>query len=501
DKKWVYQSIRDIYAPKKATIKWISESVGADGYRKLACDISGKESLSHIEILEDDDVVYALDRTDEFRKDPPNDNILFRIETRSLDRQKFNGTMTFKGIENGEWFQTASKQRYCRFPIKLTDGTSVKIRSNISWWQKGWFFTIPRNEIDKTILEINTNLLKTQVVLKEILKKGIYSWGGGNGASFTLSEYYKQPDIPIPFGMKSAKFTARVKPELGTSLFHLRLVTMSGKIYRSAPLTIHSKKRKEGACVIVVYSDSRDKAIKLKVGKTRVPDIRYEFTRKYGNVLRTSAGRPFWGHLGSYIDVTTGRFGSETGGGNMPFRQGKRHYPKGVVQTYPSWVEDDGRLALKFNGGGQFALLPPDAFPVRAGFTLELDVKPEQNANQIIFAHHGYYIGSLILKLNKSNELYGTYCSRKLKVDKFNSGLKLKLNEWNKVMIVYDLNTIKFQVNGVQSAEIPCSGPGLYTGTVVIGGFGKGDKDVDFAGKPSWFKGKIRAVRIFQGIE
>ena len=136
-------------------------------------------------------------------------------------------------------------------------------------------------------------------------------------------------------------------------------------------------------------------------------------------------------------------------------------------------------------------LIPkPDALPVRAGYTIELDIKPEQIAEQIILIHHGYYIGSIILKLNKSNELYGAYCTKELKVNKFNSGIKLEQNKWNKVKIIYDLKNIWFEINGKKSEKLPCPGPGLYTGTFVLGGFGQGDKDVDFTGKPSWFKGK-----------
>jgi hypothetical protein len=335
------------------------------------------------------------------------------------------------------------------------------------------------------------------VPVKRIVETGIYSEAHHDGLSLTVSRQWKQPNIPRHLDRRSVQFSATVQPEMSTSVLHMRAITKCGKIYYSRPLVL--PQATEGTTATVnVYSDTARKAVALEVDRARTADLAYEFTPKRGAILSTPAGRPFWGILGGYSDTATGRGGAESMGGT-PFRFGTRNYPATARQTAPVWVEEDGSPCLKFDGIGNYVVLPIEALPRRSGFTLSFEIKPAANKPQVLFLCQSYYIGSLVVKLD-SGKLGGVYYDQYLQSHRLSSNLAVETGKWSKVEVIYDLESLRFRVDGKASAPAACPGPGMYLGMSVFGGFGAGGPASGVAGNAGWFEGLLRALRIVHGV-
>ncbi|MDO9541087.1 MAG: hypothetical protein Q7J98_02035, partial [Kiritimatiellia bacterium] len=337
DFKWIHHPLRDVLVPARASVQWADNKDAEPGWRDIAVVFDGAEQIAQAEILENDDVVYAVDPENEYFRDDP-DKVLFLLEIRSLLRkQPFKGTVTIQDAESARWLRDAFLL-HNRLPDPEIAGDTLTIRQykNISGWITSYFFVMSRRDAEKAALVFDTNVIQSDISLKQIMDNGIYSESHKDGLTVTgltvtVSRFYKQPDIPRHLNCSSVAFTAQVKPELATSVFHLRVVAKSGRIYRSPPLLLPGATEGERK-LIHVYSSTAKAPIELEVPGVQVPDIRYDFTPRYGTILRTAAGRPFWGHLGGNADASTGRGGEEGGNGGYPF-YGGRNYPTNASKT------------------------------------------------------------------------------------------------------------------------------------------------------------------------
>jgi len=499
DRKWVHQPLRDLVIPRKSVFRWTEmpeqwKSVAAaePGLKMLEASFACDEPLAQVEVLENDDVVYAVDPVDEFKRNDPK-TALFFLELRSLRTRSVFGKAVLEGSEGACWLRDAFALHQ-KAPSPPAAGKVLKIGSNVNCWISGWFFTVPREEMEKAVLSVDTDAGRLAVPLSKVVNSGSYSEAYKGGFNITISRYYKQPDIPVHVNGKQVSFTAPVKPELSNSVFHLRAVTKSGKIYRSRPILLPQTSG-GGMTDINVFSERLDKGMALKVPAGQVPCITYDFTPEYGTTLHTGAGRPFWGNLGGYVDSSVGRGGGEGGTNGTPFALG-RNYPADAMQTAPQWVQEGDRWLLRFDGNGSHIVLPLETLPYRSGFRLRFEIRPSVLKPAVLFIHHGYYIGSLSVKMKADGTVYGSYCDRFLKVHNFDTGSKVNAGKWSAVEIIYDQNSLQAGVDGSISPVFACPGRGLYQGTAVFGGFGGDDKEANFVGSTGWFEGDLRALSI-----
>jgi len=115
-----------------------------------------------------------------------------------------------------------------------------------------------------------------------------------------------------------------------------------------------------------------------------------------------------------------------------------------------------------------------------------MQIKPTTLKKQILWRHHGHYIGSVTVYL-ENGKLWSTYTDDQTVSTVQRSGLALPMGEWSDVTVSYDLETIVFRVNDQTSEPQPAPGPGLYIGTSVFGGHGAGEQ---------YFEGYLRALRV-----
>lgn len=489
DQKWVKQPLRDLCRPTKASFAWADSSAVGDNRRRLVGSIESAEELAFLEVLEDDDVTYAVDPRDEYLRDNP-DHEVFVIERRSLRRQRMTGSIAVRNAA-ARWLGPDVFQHWKRDYHR--DGERLFIHSNVDWFVRAVYVAIPRAQIATAVIEVDTDRIKTSVPISKIMRSGIYSETHSDGLSLTLSRLSKHPNVPHRLRRNSADFTISVRPEMATSVFHMRATTSGGKIYFSQPLVLPPMPS-EKAVSAQVYSDSAMGPVTVMAHPSRVPDVGYDFNPDNGAVLVTAAGRPFWGILGAYTDSATGRGGAD-GIGGTPFRFGTRNYPAEAAATAPQWVQEDGVHCLEFDGIGNHLLLPIETLPRRAGFKLRMEIKPLSDMPQTLFFCHGYYVGSLRINL-AAGKLSGVYYDQHLKSHRLDPGLSLEIGKWSTVDVIHDLSSIRFSVNGLPSPPIPCPGPGMYQGVSIIGGFGEGGTAPDGSKNTGWFRGRLRALRI-----
>ena len=505
DYKWVKQPLRDLCILEKATFSFQEKTDFQNEEQKVQGAVTCDENLAFVEVLENDDVVYAVDPYNEYFRDD-EDKVLLCVEVRALRRQKVVGSITFAKMK-------------CFWPVihyakeqkspKLSDDTNKNtfdINLKADNWVRCVFVAVAKKDVAQGNITLNCNLCQMKIPAEKVIAESIYSQTYKDGLTITISKFNKMPDVPYNINKPVVHFSAIVTPEMKSSVFHMRAITKSGKIYRSKPIMLPMKKiEKMGETTISVYSDTENKAVRFNVPVMQVPDITYEFNQDHGDILYTAAGRPFWGILGGYMDTATGRSGGESGAGTIFIR---RPYPMDAHQTNPAWVMEDGKQCLKFDGKGNYIILPVEAFPRTAGFTLTFDIKPTCSKNQVLFFTGGQYSGALMVYLD-DDELKGSYFAiNHLQDDglywsvshNLNPHLFVKCNQWSRVTISYDQSAFTFKVNDKTSASILCPGPGYNLGMTTFGGF-------ENKGKPTaghgtrWFEGYLQSLRIRHSVK
>lgn len=475
DYKWVRQSLRDIILPTAAEF---DVNPASDGTARISGKLACKEPLAFLEVLENGDEVHGVDVSNEYPADQDKTLLLQVIIRAMRDYRPFSAKITVEGAEPKFYAETDGRYLFNR-------GNALEInRSSLGVWPRGGMLSIPRADLDKATVVIESDVFRYRVPVAKVLRHGVYSETLDGGITVTMEDYHRLPDITPHIAQPSAAFDFTMRPRRQNSVVWMRGITESGKIYRSAPVLLNPSPKGEPV-QLDVFSDTEDRATKATIDGGAIPDLRYEFDPENGSILYTASGRSFWGHLGGYEINATGVGGGEAGGMGDPYRSGEA-YPKQARNTAPRYVDEGGRQCLQFDGIGNYIVFPREMTPRRGSWTLEFEVKPTSAKKQVLFSHHGHYTGSVTIYL-EDGEISSEYSDRYLNTTQQRPGLKLPLGEWSTVRISYNLSTMTYTVNGVSSKALPAPGPGLYLGTSVFGGLGNGTE---------YFEGSLRALRM-----
>jgi hypothetical protein len=498
DFKYVKQPLRDLINPAECLFK-MKDYDEKTGIMTVEGKFSCNEPISFIEILEDDDVVYAVDPNDEFLRNNP-DYILFWIEYRSMfyskDKIKYlKGKIKIvNGGENIKWFEKTRGDGFEGGGFVLAkDGVepenTFNLETEVSSHTRGLIVAIPEKFIEKGIMDFDFNLFKTRIPLKKIIEKEIYS-SEFNGIILTVFRYFKQPDIPYHLDKNSYSFTAHIKPEIPTSIIHTRIITKSGKTFRSMPLTIPVKNNDK--VKLRIYSDFYEKFMDIYVEKFRVPDINYEFNNERGTIFYTSYGRPFWGQLGGFIDTSTGRGGNGGHAESLYAHKDGADYPDTFNSYSPSWEIKDGKKVLHFDGYGNFIMLPRETIPRHSSFKLSFEIMPVSKKDQYLIVCNRYKEFALYIKDGK---LGGHFKAKGDILYNLDTDIEIPLNKWSKIEVIYDFEKMEIRVNGKKCVK-ECRGILNDMGPAGFGGFGKTGTDNEFGGNKLWFNGYLSSLKI-----
>ena len=477
DYKWVMQPLRDLLKPQKEQFN--IGAADAEGIRIASASFTANEPLEYVEVLDNDDVVYSYSAADNWRENA--NQVIIRLSWEAFGGRstglKLSGTVALQNA-TARWLIPDSYAPVLKGQTLSFDGQSA------SMWRNRIMLAIPRPEIDKAVFKIDMpGIYQGTVALKDLMKNSVYGIPGPKGFNLVISRYLNQDRMPLNVNKNRVQFDVPILPYSKNSVFHLQAIGKSGRVYRGKPAVFQSTETAK--VLITVYSDTVQHPVDLVAGVSRVPDIRYQFDSTRGSALATNAGRPFWGILGGYFAQVTGRGGGSSND-DSPFIIG-RGFPKDGIKTAPDWVKtEDGKYALRFNGKSTFISLPQGVIPSRAGFTIEMDIKPDSTTGtQLIIANRSYYMGSLSIYTEEGTlkaDFSGQYSGNQTGL---NSGLVLPAGKWSHLTIRYDQKNLLLLVDGKPGKLIPVNGPGVYRTASVVGGYGE-----------DWFAGEIKSLRI-----
>jgi hypothetical protein len=475
DYKWVRQPLRDTIQP--TTARFAVRPAGDGSNYRVSGALDCKVPLAFLEVVENGDEVYGVDVSDEY---PDREqSLLLDVTMRAMrDHRPFTAHISLENTQ--PTFHVPTDGRYY-----FNRGNALDIVNfSLSVWPRGGIVSFPRADADKAVLVITSNIFNYRVPVAKVLRLGRYSETLQDGITVTLEDFRREPDLTPHIGKLSAEFDFTMRPRRPNSLVWMRGITVSGKIYRSAPVVLAGSPKGQPV-QLDVFSDTSNRPCQVTVDEATVPDLKYEFNPENGSILYTAAGQSFWGALGGREIDATGVGGGEAGGMGDPYRSGEA-YPEKATETAPKYVLDAGRQVLQFDGIGNYIVFPREMTPRRGSWTLEFEIRPTSAKKQVLFSHHGHYTGSVTVYL-ENGVISSEYSDRYLTTTQQRPGLKLPLGEWSTVRISYSLSTMTYTVNGQSSKPLPAAGPGLYLGQSVFGGLGDGTE---------YFVGQLRSLRM-----
>ncbi|MDO9541553.1 MAG: LamG-like jellyroll fold domain-containing protein, partial [Kiritimatiellia bacterium] len=486
---WAKHSLRDVCRPNRVDFRFTAPPACDATNVAFTGEVECGEDIMSVEIVEDETEMYAVDPENEYT--PRADEVYLRVSWNSLKRiSPFHMQIS---VKNGElrYFRDQHRdgnpyeERYRRVSPSILE-TSMGGRQTT----RG-VLMIATNKRQSTLV-FKTNFCKYEISAARIAQEGLHIANFENGFVLTIETPRHLMDNPMPIRQRRSTFRAsfpRLNPE---GVYHLRVVTASGKVYRSRPLLVPLPKP-ESRTTINVYSETQTGVVPVTVQTAWLPDITYRFTPQYGGVLPTSAGYSRYGILGGGL-TSGGPFNSEAGG---------EYYPPDAVISAPRWMEEDGMACLKFDGKGNYIWFPLGVLPM-GEFTLEFEIKPLSAKPQIVFKARGHDDGQLTLYL-ENGKLWGVFNGRLRESDpefrgnsyvqkhtkNLRPNIDVPLGEWSRVRVTYNLKEFVFSVNGKDAPPIPYDRrASCLFSSFVFGGHGK------YKGDFCFFDGYLRALRI-----
>ena len=487
--KDVKQPIRDL-APVSAC-----DFTFGDGKMraKVACD----EPIRHAMLVGNGWIQYIHNPSDpcaRFRED--GEWAAFEISSvhpKFIDLRTKDFTYSVPGVPEAEWLcvrEVTTGETY-RTDLIGVSGDPVYLR-------------LPKAKLRGAKMKIdfcgasagNAVDFRGEIDLGKAFDEKAYAVGTTGCVEFAAARFALQSRYPS--ALKAKEFEFAVKPDWDrkSMVYHLLLVTMSGKTWRSAPLVAE---RKSDEVVTRVWSDLKQRAVAVKLPRSRVPRLEYDFAPRAGDLVPVKSGeRHFFGLAGAPQPlVTLWNRGSDVDGGC--FEVGSPTFAAGC-ETHPAReLCADGEWALVFDGKANYVALPHETMPQWAGSRISFEVKPDvagaERTETVLASRRGNRSGVCDIILDKGEPIV-----RCTSVDplesvvsmELRSGVNLTSDAWHSISVRNDAETLFLSVDG-KTVSKPLRMPGLFMNTGVIGGAEKNGT--------SFFTGRVRRLVIDHAME
>ncbi len=472
--KEVRQSLRDLLIPQSAELK-------IDGNRITAVLDAGTP-LASLELLDNEEEIFAFDRLNKFAPETYY-TVLVKCQAKKDALRKVE--LTVPGVPGIRFFPWG--RPYAGFGSLKQNGDTIK--GDFMVWHGGGsiLLNVPKDAPDAEIKFNIDGVGEASVRMAELLKQKEYGveLPGLVQVYFFLRE--KMSDHPVHIDNNQAAFTVDVQSEYAIPCYQLRAVTKDGRIFRSRPVFPKPDSGKPEA--FNVFSATDGKAVTLQLPSDRFEDVNYIFEPSGGVFLKNTVS-PRW---------------NATLGGGFRYLHSMRYVnlPKEVTATAPEWVRDEAenRWYLHFNGAANYLSFPVEAFPT-GPFTLEFECRTASKTNQMLFRHGTLRQNSLDTYL-VDGKLQASFASMGYNFEglarDFPVNLDFPLNQWNKVKVSYDLQNIRFEVNG-QTRSFPFNlRPAKPTAATFGGEYGRDMNTPKYGLR--YFDGDLRSLRIRRNID
>ncbi len=470
--KEIRQPLRDLLIPETVSLKVNGNQ--AEG------SLRAGEPLASLELLDNEEEVYAFDRLNRF--DPENYNtVLIRCETKKEGLRKVKLSVPgVSGIRFAPWGRP-----YAGFGRLSQKGDTVE--GDFLLWAGGGsiLLSVPKKATDAVIRFNIDQSGEASVPLSELLKQKNYGVELPGNIHVLFSLRTRVADHPVHIARNEAGFKIPLNSEYPDPCYQLRAVTESGKIYRSRPVFPKADSRETSP--VNVFSATDGKAVTVKVPANRIETADYIFDPAGGVFLKNNLS-PKW-------DILLGA--------GFRYLHSMKYVtlPKDAKTTAPEWIRDGDRWILRFDGAANYLTLPVESFPSGA-FTLEFECLTRSGENQMLFRHGAFRQNSLDTYL-VDGKLQASFYSMGYNFEgilrEFPVNLEFPRDRWNQVKISYDLNTLRFEVNGkVQSFPFALRAAKAAAGT--FGGEYGSDTQTKKYGL-HYFNGDLRSLKITRNAE
>lgn len=462
----------------------------AEGKFRVKGKVTSTEPLASVELLDNRTEMRA------FGEDNPEfdqeNNVIIQLTNTAIAARYFNGELRVENVSKA--YMRSAKQdgnnEYFQF-TNIPNGVKYQ-HQGVGHGNRKMFIVIPRNEADKAVITADLHIVrmgKTKADIKvresvkvaDIMKYGTVAKALPGCIYFRFDRFECQPDIPVRLNKKEVAFDTTVYTDSDYPVFHLRMITDSGKLFRSNP--VQMKKSSGEKVSLPIWSETERKITTVNVHKERIPDAKYIFSPDAGDFIRNTFAP---------------RFGGELGGGYrycQPMHIAST-LPKDAKYAAPEWKKDaDGSYFLRFNGNGSNITMEPEVFP-RGAFTIECEIRPDAGAkNMVVFRHAVGSLGSLGVFLN-GKKIRMTFMNPRYYNRDLSTWLTIKPGEWNKIKITSDISKLTVTVNGEEQVFRGIGTGGLFRG-FCFGGVA-GDY---YARNYQMFRGDLRSLRILHNTE
>lgn len=148
---------------------------------------------------------------------------------------------------------------------------------------------IPKNAVDAVIKLDIQGVGAAQLAVKELLEKKRYACELAGQTQVKYSVQETLGDHPVHWNRPEASFDTVITAQRPQPCFQLRVITVSGKIWRSKPVFPEQEGVQKEQ--FNVFSASKHKVVTLQVPSSRITAIDYRFKPDYGNWLTDAASR------------------------------------------------------------------------------------------------------------------------------------------------------------------------------------------------------------------
>jgi len=451
---------------------------------KLHADISCGSPIRHAMLCGNGWIQYIhnpASACSRFRED--DEHAVFTIATTREISVTNSYSFQVSGIPEAEWLSWKREERGERFEFDrfFVDNPNV-------------FLRIPRSRLADARLAIKARgvMPDAEVSLSEVSRLGAWATGGGKyGAECAVARFRLQSRYPSSLKARECRFAIAPDADRNSMMYHLQVVTMDGKTWRSRPIVMEKSdgiRRTQ-----LVQSALKERPVECVLPRARIPRLEYDFSPEAGDVMRPASGeRHFFGILGSTAALASlWNRGSSLEGpfprGSMFWRQSKGSQPlrkKG----------DSGAWELVFDGVDDFVSFPHETVPQWAAATIVLEFCQSGTGaarkETLFTVRHADRIGLYEIVLDRGEVVVSGYVAAPRdhgRPFEFRTGLRAAPEEWHSLVARHDGTDMLVTMDG-ETARKPVTMLAVFMNTAILGGTPSNDS--------SFFSGRVRRLVI-----
>ena len=451
ERKEILQPLRDLFEPVKADFKVRKLD---NGEFEISADIVSDRMLHAAEVFDNGMLVSAYDAHPEFDRTKYD---VLRITFTVFPRRTGKVSFRLPGMTDFAYFTAIPPYFGGKLRAVKKGDTLTFPLFTLNYDNPTVFLLIPKQRKDNAILQADFGKFGSgSWNVEELLKAGSMTTELPTCISviFRKMEPHEVMEHPLPIADKKCKFRIRTKSKFPVPAFHLRLQSADGKLYRSPMLFPAEPAQKTD---LAVFSATTGKPLTLPAQETAKNE--YVFDPSNGNVFRSKSFPFMEAQLGGGFQYFHTMWGSGP--------------PTGVIRTAPVWEQEkDSAYSLTFDGKGNYISLPPEAVPT-GSFTMEFEIRPDSDQDQILFIHGNHRQGGLMLAI-RNGKLFANFASMGVNYlgrnTEFATHLPVQKGKRQRICVIYDYRYMIFGVDG-QWQAFPFSLRAQQPTSAVFGGY------------------------------